>query len=157
MAARLSEVAAGAEAAAAQEDAPDDAWRAIANEWQSLRSQVVDLPEDVAQRFAAAEAQMQARDEARRAAVERELKQQLQRLDQLMERAVKRAAAEDLTLREKALLIPLVAATIILGVYPKPVFDVTTPAVAKLVADTKAAVALHHAGNATAMNKGAAP
>ena len=64
---------------------------------------------------------------------------------------------EDLTLREKALLIPLVAATIILGVYPKPVFDVTTPAVAKLVHDTKAAVALHHAGGATAMNKGAAP
>ena len=64
---------------------------------------------------------------------------------------------EDLSLREKALLVPLVAATIILGVYPKPVFDVTTPAVAKLVADTKAAVALHHAGNATAMNKGAAP
>ena len=64
---------------------------------------------------------------------------------------------EDLTLREKALLIPLVAATIILGVYPKPVFDVTTPAVAKLVHDTKAAVALHHAGGATAMSKGAAP
>jgi len=64
---------------------------------------------------------------------------------------------EDLTAREKALLIPLVAATIILGVYPKPVFDVTTPAVAKLVADTKAAIALHDAGNATAMNKGAAP
>jgi NADH-quinone oxidoreductase subunit M len=64
---------------------------------------------------------------------------------------------EDLTLREKALLIPLVAATIILGVYPKPVFDVTSPAVAKLVSDTKAAVALHHAGGATAMNKGAAP
>ena len=64
---------------------------------------------------------------------------------------------QDLTAREKALLLPLVAATIILGVYPKPVFDVTTPAVAKLVADTRAAIALHEAGNATAMNKGAAP
>jgi NADH-quinone oxidoreductase subunit M len=63
---------------------------------------------------------------------------------------------EDLTLREKALLVPLVAATIILGVYPQPVFDVTTPAVAKLVADTKAAIALSHAGGATALNKGAA-
>jgi NADH-quinone oxidoreductase subunit M len=63
---------------------------------------------------------------------------------------------EDLTLREKALLIPLVVATIVLGVYPKPVFDVTTPAVAKLVSDTKAAIALSHAASATAMNKGAA-
>ncbi len=64
---------------------------------------------------------------------------------------------EDLTLREKALLIPLVVATIFLGVYPKPVFDITTPAVAKLVADTKAAIALHDAGHATATNQGAAP
>ena len=64
---------------------------------------------------------------------------------------------EDLNWREKALLIPLVAATIILGVYPKPVFDVTTPAVAKLVAGTKAAIALDHAAKTTAMNKGAAP
>ncbi len=64
---------------------------------------------------------------------------------------------EDLTLREKVLLIPLVAATIFLGVYPKPVFDITTPAVAKLVADTKAAIALHDAGNAATTNNGAAP
>jgi len=61
---------------------------------------------------------------------------------------------EDLTLREKALLIPLVAATIFLGVYPKPVFDITTPAVAKLVADTRAAIVLHES---TAQNNGAAP
>ncbi len=63
---------------------------------------------------------------------------------------------EDLTLREKALLLPLVVATIVLGVYPKPVFDITTPAVAKLVSDAKAAIALSHAADNTAINKGAA-
>jgi len=52
---------------------------------------------------------------------------------------------EDLTAREKALLAPLVVATIILGVYPKPVFDVTTPAVMKLVDGIK----LHQAASAT--------
>jgi NADH-quinone oxidoreductase subunit M len=52
---------------------------------------------------------------------------------------------EDLTAREKALLAPLVVATIILGVYPKPVFDVTTPAVMKLVDGLK----LHKAAGAT--------
>jgi NADH-quinone oxidoreductase subunit M len=52
---------------------------------------------------------------------------------------------EDLTAREKALLAPLVVATIILGVYPKPVFDVTTPAVMKLVDG----INLHQAASAT--------
>src|ERR1700748_881501 len=47
-------------------------------------------------------------------------------------------AIQDLTPREIALLAPLVVITIVLGVYPKPVFDVTTPAVAKLVSDNKA-------------------
>jgi NADH-quinone oxidoreductase subunit M len=54
-------------------------------------------------------------------------------------------AIQDLTLREKALLLPLVVATIVLGVYPKPVFDITTPAVAKLVHDTQGAIAQAHA------------
>jgi len=67
-------------------------------------------------------------------------------------------AIQDLTLREKALLLPLVVATIALGVYPKPVFDVTTPAVAKLVHDTKAAIALEHLPHGKlAANNGAAP
>jgi NADH-quinone oxidoreductase subunit M len=47
---------------------------------------------------------------------------------------------QDLTPREIAILAPLVVITIALGVYPKPVFDVTTPAVAKLVHDTQAAL-----------------
>ncbi len=53
-------------------------------------------------------------------------------------------AIQDLTAREIAILAPLVVITIALGVYPRPVLDVTTPAVAKLVSDTKAAQALAH-------------
>ena len=52
---------------------------------------------------------------------------------------------QDLTPREIAILAPLVVITIALGVYPKPVFDVTTPAVAKLVHDTQTALARDHA------------
>jgi hypothetical protein len=100
VAARLAEVAEGAEAAAAQDDTSDDAWRAIAAEWQSLRAQADEVDDASAARFAAAEERMRARADERRAADERALKQQLQRMEQLMERATKRAAAEDLTLRE---------------------------------------------------------
>jgi NADH-quinone oxidoreductase subunit M len=39
----------------------------------------------------------------------------------------------DLTPREKVVLIPLVVLTILLGVYPKPVFDITGASVAHLV------------------------
>jgi hypothetical protein len=53
-----------------------------------------------AERFAAAEARVRGREDERRAVAEKMLRQQLQRLDQLMERAAKRATAEDLTLRE---------------------------------------------------------
>jgi NADH-quinone oxidoreductase subunit M len=49
---------------------------------------------------------------------------------------------QDLTPREIALLAPLVIITIGLGIYPKPVFDVTTPAVAKLINDNKTALAM---------------
>jgi len=53
-------------------------------------------------------------------------------------------AIEDLTAREIAILAPLVVITIALGVYPKPVLDVTTPAVAKLIHDNHAGLALSH-------------
>src|SRR5476651_471714 len=52
---------------------------------------------------------------------------------------------QDLNVREVALLVPLVVITIALGVYPKPVFDITTPAVAKLIADNKTALLYDHA------------
>jgi hypothetical protein len=100
VAARLNEVAVGAETAAAQDDTSADAWKAISSEWRSLREQVDDVDESVAQRYAAAEARMRAREDERRAAEERTVKQQIQRVEQLIERATKRAAAEDLSLRE---------------------------------------------------------
>jgi NADH-quinone oxidoreductase subunit M len=52
---------------------------------------------------------------------------------------------QDLNAREVAILAPLVVITILMGLYPKPVFDVTTPAVAKLIRDNKTALALEHA------------
>src|SRR3569833_511864 len=51
---------------------------------------------------------------------------------------------QDLNAREIAILAPLVVITIALGVYPKPVFDVTTPAVAKLISDNKTALIYDH-------------
>jgi NADH-quinone oxidoreductase subunit M len=60
-----------------------------------------------------------------------------------------------LTAREIAILAPLVVITIALGVYPKPVLDVTTPAVAKLVSDNKAALALLHDKKLAVVSKGA--
>ena len=63
---------------------------------------------------------------------------------------------QDLTAREIALLAPLVIITIALGIYPKPVFDVTTPAVAKLISDNKAALAAHHAPKVAIVQKEAA-
>jgi NADH-quinone oxidoreductase subunit M len=62
---------------------------------------------------------------------------------------------QDLTAREIALLAPLVVITIALGVYPKPVFDVTSPAVAKLIHDNKVALAMDHAKNFAVAQKGA--
>lgn len=100
IAVKLSEVAAGAETAAAQDNTSDDAWRGIVSAWQSLRAQVDEVDETVAQRYAAAEARMGERDAERRAAAERTVKQQVVRVEQLLERATKRAAAEDITLRE---------------------------------------------------------
>jgi len=63
---------------------------------------------------------------------------------------------QDLTAREIAILAPLVVITIALGVYPKPVFDVTTPSVAKLIADNKTALAVAHAPKIAQIQKRAA-
>jgi NADH-quinone oxidoreductase subunit M len=50
----------------------------------------------------------------------------------------------DLSPREIAILAPLVVLTIAMGVYPKPIFDVTSASVAQLVGDVKAAQASQH-------------
>jgi NADH-quinone oxidoreductase subunit M len=62
---------------------------------------------------------------------------------------------QDLTPREIAILAPLVVITIALGVYPQPVFSVTTPAVAKLIHDNKTALALDHAHKVASIHTGA--
>ena len=78
----------------------DAAWRAVADEWQTLAGQADGLDEAVAARFAEAAGRVQHREDEKRAAAERTLKQQVQRVEQLLERVMARAAAEDLTLRE---------------------------------------------------------
>jgi NADH-quinone oxidoreductase subunit M len=55
---------------------------------------------------------------------------------------------KDLSLREVAILAPLVVIIIAMGVYPKPVFDVTGASVAHLIAQHKAAVAFDRAPHA---------
>ena len=108
MAVRLGELAERAEQLAGDENTPQGDWNAVTREWLSLRPQVEDpstglgagLDESVAQRFIDAEAKVKLRSEEKHAAAERMRKQQMQRVDQLVDRATKRATAEDLTLRE---------------------------------------------------------
>jgi hypothetical protein len=75
-------------------------WRAVTSEWHSLIGKADGLDAAVIARFTEAEARVKQRADEKRAAAERSLKQHLQRIDQLIERATTRAAAEDLTLRE---------------------------------------------------------
>ena len=100
MSVRLGELSTSAEQVAAQEAFNEADWSAIVREWHTLRPNVDGIDEAVEQRFTAAEATVRQRAEERRAAAERQLRQQIQRVEQLIERANKRATAEDLTLRE---------------------------------------------------------
>src|SRR6202789_189576 len=52
---------------------------------------------------------------------------------------------KDLSPREITILAPLVVITIVMGVYPKPIFDVTGASVANLVSQHRAALAYDHA------------
>jgi hypothetical protein len=97
---RLDALSIEAEQLAAQQDSPAYAWEAVEREWNDLEKRSDGLDESIRQRFATANAAIKERGEAKRAAAERVLRQQVQRLDQLIERATKRATAEDLTLRE---------------------------------------------------------
>jgi NADH-quinone oxidoreductase subunit M len=54
-------------------------------------------------------------------------------------------AIQDLSLREVAILAPLVIITIAMGFYPKPIFDVTSVSVANLIHEHRVAVAMAHA------------
>jgi NADH-quinone oxidoreductase subunit M len=63
------------------------------------------------------------------------------------------AAIQDLSAREVAVLAPLVVITVLMGVYPRPVFDVTTPSVAKLIHDNRTALAVDRAGKVAMAQK----
>ena len=61
-------------------------------------------------------------------------------------------AIQDLSLREVAILAPLVIITILMGVYPKPIFDVTSVSVANLIQEHKQALAIDHAPELAALS-----
>ena len=60
----------------------------------------------------------------------------------------------DLNLREVAILAPLVVITILMGLYPKPVFDVTSVSVANLITEYQAALAVDQAPRLAARTQG---
>jgi hypothetical protein len=98
--ARLDALSREAEQLAAQEDSPAYAWDSISREWRGLREKAEALDETIDQRYTAAETAIRDRAEAKRVAADKAIRQQVQRIDQLIERAHKRAEAEDLTLKE---------------------------------------------------------
>ena len=50
------------------------------------------------------------------------------------------ASIKDLTLREGVILVPLVVLTILFGVYPKPVLDMSAASVQQLVSNYNTAI-----------------
>ncbi|MEO8077854.1 MAG: DUF349 domain-containing protein, partial [Acidobacteriota bacterium] len=100
LSARLAELGAEAERLSAEDQYTDEGWNALQKEWSSLQPRVESLDPAVSERYGAADAVVRQRAEDRRAAAERTLKQQTQRVEQLIERATARTAAEDVSLRE---------------------------------------------------------
>jgi hypothetical protein len=98
--ARREELSVEAERLAGLDTHDEQAWTQVTEEWRALEPQADGVDEAAAQRFAAAGAAVAAKQADEQAAADRTLRQHLQRLDQLVERVNKRAAAEDLTLRE---------------------------------------------------------
>ena len=99
-AARLDALSQDAERLAAAETFDEAGWKQLTGEWSSSVGQADGLDAAVSQRFADAEVKVAQRAAERQAAEERLVRQQVQRIEQLIERAHARAAAEDLTLRE---------------------------------------------------------
>ena len=99
---RLEEISQEAERLAAQDGLREEGetWVAVVNQWNALLPNAESLDPAIANRYAAAQDRMRQRREERRLAAERAVRQQVQRIEQLLERAQKRSAAEDLTLRE---------------------------------------------------------
>ena len=98
--ARLDELSQEAASLAGRNDSAEQAWKALVKEWEALYPRADALDATVAERYSAAVERVRQRQEERRAAAERTLRQQVQRIEQLIDRAHKRATVEDLTLRE---------------------------------------------------------
>ena len=98
--ARLDELATEAARLAAEPELAEHSWKGVVTEWKALHPRADALDAAIAERFTTAEVAVAAREAEHRAAAERSLRQQLQRIEQLIDRAQKRAPAEDLTLRE---------------------------------------------------------
>ncbi len=98
--ARLEALAVEAERLTSESPVAEEPWRALQQEWEALQARSTALDATVAERYRTAEARVRLGIEERKAAEERALRLQMQRVDQLVERATTRAAAEDLTLRE---------------------------------------------------------
>ena len=98
--ARLAELSHEAERSSTEETLPAETWNTLVGEWTALHARSEGLDETVSQRFEGAVSRVRQRDEEKQAAAERTQRQQVQRIEQLIERAQKRSAAEDLTLRE---------------------------------------------------------
>jgi NADH-quinone oxidoreductase subunit M len=62
---------------------------------------------------------------------------------------------KDLSPREFVILAPLVVITIVMGFYPKPVFDVTSVSVANLITQNRTSLAFDHAAQLASRAQGA--
>jgi hypothetical protein len=98
--ARLDELSQEADRLSMLEDGSEETWAAVTREWRDLHPRADAVEESVAARYSGAIARVEQRAADKRAAAEKTQRQQVQRIEQLIERAHKRAAAEDVTLRE---------------------------------------------------------
>jgi hypothetical protein len=98
--ARLDALSTEAERLASADEPDEAALASTIGEWRTLVEQADGLDPAVAQRMADAEGRLRQRDEQRKATAERAARQHVQRLEQLIDRADKRVAAEDLNVRE---------------------------------------------------------
>ena len=97
---RLGALSQEAERIASTDPLEEEAWKQVSAEWTSLVDKAEDLDPSIPQRFVDAQSKLEQHAAERRAAEERAVRQQVQRIEQLIERAQSRVAAEDLTLRE---------------------------------------------------------
>jgi hypothetical protein len=100
MNARLDELSVDAERLAAADEFSEAAWQQITAEWANVAARTEGTDAVVLERFSEAQARVRQRADERVAAAERAVRQRVQRVEQLIDRAQKRAAEEDLTLRE---------------------------------------------------------